>query len=145
TVFRTMFEDNSTGIDNRYDLKGVAYQDCLEFLRWIYPSAVKNFDDDAMSRMAVMAKKFNVHFVFDDIAVVLRRMHCFEGLKMLLFFGYECKFEFCCNRYGTEYLDWKSIYKEIENSPAYKAMDDGKAREMYEWIMKTCSRINASP
>ncbi|GMR35236.1 hypothetical protein PMAYCL1PPCAC_05431, partial [Pristionchus mayeri] len=63
----------------------------------------------------------------------------------LLFFGYECKFEFCCNRYGTEYLDWKSIYKEIENSPAYKAMDDGKAREMYEWIMKTCSRINASP
>ncbi|GMR35243.1 hypothetical protein PMAYCL1PPCAC_05438, partial [Pristionchus mayeri] len=141
TVFRTMFEDNSTGIDNRYDLKGVAYQDCIHFLRWIYPSSVKNFDDDAMSRMAVMAKKFNVPFILDDIADVLRYMHCFEGLKMLLFFGFECKVEFCCNSYGTEYVDWKSIYREIENSPAYKAMDADATREMFEWI---CSKINVS-
>ncbi|GMR35408.1 hypothetical protein PMAYCL1PPCAC_05603, partial [Pristionchus mayeri] len=145
TVFRTMFEDGSSGIGNRYELKGVKYRDFVEFLRWIYPPFVKNFDEGCMSRMAAFAKKFNVPFVFAQIGYFLHNIHCFDGLKMVLYFGYDCVTQFCCNDDGQENIDWKSLYREIENTPAYKAMDDGKAREMLDWMMKSCSKTDVSP
>ncbi|GMR55021.1 hypothetical protein PMAYCL1PPCAC_25216, partial [Pristionchus mayeri] len=137
-VFRTMFDDNSSGIHNRFELKGVKYQDCAEFLRWIYPSSVKTFEEDGMSRMVALAKRFNVPFIVEQIARFLQKSNGFHDLKTVLFFGYE----FSCSLMGRENIDLKSAYKQIENTPAYKAMDNRRAREMFEWMIKIWSEFN---
>ncbi|GMR55028.1 hypothetical protein PMAYCL1PPCAC_25223, partial [Pristionchus mayeri] len=89
TVFRSMFTDNSSGIRNRFELQGVTYQDCIEFLRWVYPPFVKNFEENGMSRMVAFAKKFNVPCIIDQITNFLQNVECFLGLKIILYFGYD--------------------------------------------------------
>ncbi|GMR55515.1 hypothetical protein PMAYCL1PPCAC_25710, partial [Pristionchus mayeri] len=90
TVFRRMFDDSSSGANNRYPLEEVNYQDCVEFLRWIYPSSIKNFEEDGISRMLALAKKFNVPFIIDQIADFLHGTRdIFLALKIILHFGYE--------------------------------------------------------
>ncbi|GMR55030.1 hypothetical protein PMAYCL1PPCAC_25225, partial [Pristionchus mayeri] len=135
-MFCSMFNDNSSGNHNRYELKGVKYQECVEFLQWIYPSSVKKFDEDGLSRMVALAMRFNVPFVIDQITSFLRSSDGFLGLLIILFFGYD----FCNDFMGREEIDLKSVYRQIENTPAYKAMDNGRAREMLDWMIKTFSK-----
>ncbi|GMR55020.1 hypothetical protein PMAYCL1PPCAC_25215 [Pristionchus mayeri] len=92
-VLRRMFE-NSSAMFYRCEVEGVTYQDMVEFLRWIYPSPSKNFEEGAMSRMVALAKKFNVLFIIDQIASFLRRTRCFVGLKVVLHFGYDVDIQF---------------------------------------------------
>ncbi|GMR35156.1 hypothetical protein PMAYCL1PPCAC_05351, partial [Pristionchus mayeri] len=96
------------------------------------------------SRMIVLAKRFNVPAVIDDIRLYLNSKHCYEGLKIILFFGHDRPTMFCCNYEGKEHLDWKSIYKQIQRNPAYKAMDADETRDMFEWMMNITSKMNAS-
>ncbi|GMR54679.1 hypothetical protein PMAYCL1PPCAC_24874, partial [Pristionchus mayeri] len=104
-VFRSMFE-KSTGMGNSIELKAVKYQDCLEFLRWMYPSSVKNFEEGEMSRVIAMAKRFNVLFVIDQIATVLRSSgRCFLALKMILHFGFDVDVQFSAT--FNHLCDWR--------------------------------------
>ncbi|GMR54729.1 hypothetical protein PMAYCL1PPCAC_24924, partial [Pristionchus mayeri] len=148
TVFRTMFDENSSDVPNRIVLNGVKYQDCIEFLRWIYPSHVKNLEEDALSRVAALAKRFNVIFVIDQIARFLRCSadEYAYSLKMVLHFGYAVDLQFLESLQDNvyEYTDWKSISKQIENTAAYKEMEDEKAREMLEWMIKNWSTAESS-
>ncbi|GMR55516.1 hypothetical protein PMAYCL1PPCAC_25711, partial [Pristionchus mayeri] len=61
-----MFDDLSAGTNNQYAITGVKYQDCVELLRWIYPSSIKHFEEDGISRILALAKKFNLLLAIDD-------------------------------------------------------------------------------
>ncbi|GMR55513.1 hypothetical protein PMAYCL1PPCAC_25708, partial [Pristionchus mayeri] len=139
-VFCRMFNEASPETDNRFVLKGVKYQDFLEFLRWIYPSPVKNFEEDGISRMIVLAKRFNVPFIIDEIAAVLNPISSsgdrFLGFRMILHFGFDVDLQIERNVDGNDEneIDWKYSYKQIENTAAYKEMDNYKVREMLDYL-----------
>ncbi|GMR55033.1 hypothetical protein PMAYCL1PPCAC_25228, partial [Pristionchus mayeri] len=143
TVFRALFDENSSEIPNKLVLNGLKYQDCIEFLRWIYNSPVKNVEEDVLSRMIALAKRFNVLFIIDQIASYLSTtgddlvLESYS-LKLILHFGYIVDLQFPESVCGStdEYTDWKAIYDQIEKNPAYREMDDDKAKEMLEWLMK---------
>ncbi|GMR30842.1 hypothetical protein PMAYCL1PPCAC_01037 [Pristionchus mayeri] len=147
TVFRTMFDDKST--EDRFILKKVKYQDCVEFLRWIYPSSVKNFEEEGMSRMLAMAKRFNVPFVIAEIASVVGKTR-FLPLIIVIHFGYEASktIDTTCAYFEQdtdEDIDWKLVYRQIEKTAAYKEMDNEKAREMLEWLINKWSKTEMIP
>ncbi|GMR34794.1 hypothetical protein PMAYCL1PPCAC_04989, partial [Pristionchus mayeri] len=87
-----------------------------EFLRWIYPASVRNYEEDGMSRVVALAKKVNVKI--DDT------------------YRYHWQYT------GAHNFDWKSTFTQIENSPAYKAMDGDSARDMLQWMFNKCSRAD---
>ncbi|GMR44403.1 hypothetical protein PMAYCL1PPCAC_14598, partial [Pristionchus mayeri] len=60
SVLRTMFDNISPGTRNTVVLEEVKYQECVEFLRWIYPSNVKNFEEEAIHRLIALSKRLNV-------------------------------------------------------------------------------------
>ncbi|GMR55037.1 hypothetical protein PMAYCL1PPCAC_25232, partial [Pristionchus mayeri] len=148
TVFRTLFDDNSSDTANRLVLNDVKYQDCIEFLRWIYPSDVKNLEEDSLSRVVALAKRFNVIFVINQIARFLRLSpeEYAYSLQMVLHFGYAVDLQFheSLDDNVYEHTDWKSISKQIENTAAYKEMEDGKGREMLEWMIKNWTTADES-
>ncbi|GMR55121.1 hypothetical protein PMAYCL1PPCAC_25316, partial [Pristionchus mayeri] len=137
TKLRSMFDENVSGNHNEIILNGVKYEDFIEFLRWIYPSAVKNFEEDALSRVVVLAKRFNVLFVVDQIARYLRGTEKdFFLLKFILHFGYASHLQFgnCLEDEMIWVTNLKPIYKQVEDNAAYEEMEDDKAREMFEWM-----------
>ncbi|GMR55123.1 hypothetical protein PMAYCL1PPCAC_25318, partial [Pristionchus mayeri] len=65
TEFRSLFD---THANSTILLEGVKYQDCIDFLRWIHPTTLRNYNKDEMSRVVALAKRFNALSIIDQIA-----------------------------------------------------------------------------
>ncbi|GMR55119.1 hypothetical protein PMAYCL1PPCAC_25314, partial [Pristionchus mayeri] len=131
TVFRTLFDENSSGNHNEFVLNGVKYEVSLQIIISKCSNRLLPISEDVLYRMIVLAKRFNVLFVIDQIARYLRSTEeNFTVLKIILHFGYASHLQVIFSLHHHKLTLWqcKALTQYFQNSVAYEEMEDDKAR-----------------